>query len=67
MFQVLNRPDNCCGLKENEIRQLLTGVGSAIEYLHSNRIIHRDLKPENIVLKCLDENKVIYKGHTNIL
>ncbi|XP_059163878.1 inhibitor of nuclear factor kappa-B kinase subunit alpha-like [Physella acuta] len=59
--KVLNRPDNCCGLKENEIRQLLTGVGSAIEYLHSNRIIHRDLKPENIVLKCLDENKILYK------
>ncbi|XP_005096610.3 inhibitor of nuclear factor kappa-B kinase subunit alpha [Aplysia californica] len=59
--KVLNKPENCCGLKESEIRQLVTGVGSAIEYLHSNRIIHRDLKPENIVLKHVDEHKTLYK------
>ncbi|KAK7002585.1 inhibitor of nuclear factor kappa-B kinase subunit alpha [Biomphalaria glabrata] len=59
--KVLNRPENCFGLKESEILQLVSGVGSAIEYLHSNRIIHRDLKPENIVLKPLDPNKILYK------
>ncbi|CAG5116319.1 unnamed protein product [Candidula unifasciata] len=59
--KILNLPDNCYGLPEKEIRQLVTGVGSAVEYLHSNRIIHRDLKPENIVLKHLDDNRTAYK------
>uniref|UniRef100_A0A0B6ZML0 IkappaB kinase n=1 Tax=Arion vulgaris TaxID=1028688 RepID=A0A0B6ZML0_9EUPU len=59
--KVLNLPGNCYGLPEREIRQLVTGVGSAIEYLHSNRIIHRDLKPENIVLKHVEDNRTLYK------
>ena len=43
------------GLSEVEVRQLASGVGSAISYLHSHRITHRDLKPENIVLKTVGE------------
>lgn len=28
----------------------LSGVGSALEYLHQNNVAHRDLKPENLLL-----------------
>lgn len=58
--KVLNLPQNCLGLSETEIRQLASGVGSAINYLHRHRITHRDLKPENIVLKHVDR-RIIYK------
>ncbi|GFR78445.1 inhibitor of nuclear factor kappa-B kinase subunit alpha, partial [Elysia marginata] len=59
-LQVLNLPQNCLGLSETEIRQLASGVGSAINYLHKQGIRHRDLKPENIVLKYMD-GRIIYK------
>lgn len=58
--KVLSKPENCCGLNEQQVRNLIKHIASAIKYLHSQRIIHRDLKPENIVLQELD-NKVIYK------
>ncbi|XP_065815798.1 inhibitor of nuclear factor kappa-B kinase subunit alpha-like isoform X2 [Labrus bergylta] len=50
-YQMLNKPENCCGLKESEVLLLLSDIGSGIQYLHENKIIHRDLKPENIVLQ----------------
>ena len=50
-FQLLKRPENCCGLEEKLIRRFLEDVPAAVRYLHSKRIIHRDLKPENIVLQ----------------
>uniref|UniRef100_A0A673Y608 Inhibitor of nuclear factor kappa-B kinase subunit alpha n=1 Tax=Salmo trutta TaxID=8032 RepID=A0A673Y608_SALTR len=49
--KLLNKPENCCGLKESQVLSLLSHVGSGIQYLHENKIIHRDLKPENIVLQ----------------
>uniref|UniRef100_A0A8C8SY83 Inhibitor of nuclear factor kappa-B kinase subunit alpha n=1 Tax=Pelusios castaneus TaxID=367368 RepID=A0A8C8SY83_9SAUR len=58
--KLLNKPENCCGLKESQILSLFSDIGSGIQYLHENRIIHRDLKPENIVLQ--DEGgKIIHK------
>ena len=59
--KVLNRPYNCCGLEEKEVRQILKQISKAIEYLHSLNIIHRDLKPENIVLQPTQSGKIIYK------
>ncbi|XP_045926276.1 inhibitor of nuclear factor kappa-B kinase subunit alpha-like isoform X2 [Micropterus dolomieu] len=59
-YQVLNKPENCCGLKESEILLLLSDIGSGIQYLHENKIIHRDLKPENIVLQDVD-GKLVHK------
>lgn len=58
--KVLNKPENCCGLKESEILSLLKDIGAGIQYLHENKIIHRDLKPENIVLQDVD-GKFIHK------
>ncbi|XP_041866785.1 inhibitor of nuclear factor kappa-B kinase subunit alpha-like [Melanotaenia boesemani] len=58
--KVLNKPENCCGLKESEILSLLSDIGSGIQYLHENKIIHRDLKPENIVLQEID-GKLVHK------
>ncbi|XP_076019499.1 inhibitor of nuclear factor kappa-B kinase subunit alpha-like isoform X2 [Genypterus blacodes] len=58
--KVLNKPENCCGLKESEILSLLSDIGAGIQYLHENKIIHRDLKPENIVLQDFD-GKIVHK------
>lgn len=58
--KLLNKPENCCGLKESQILSLLSDIGSGIRYLHENKIIHRDLKPENIVLQDVG-GKTIHK------
>lgn len=50
-FQILNRPENCCGLCEADVRCLLSDIKNAVQYLHQEKITHRDLKPENIVLQ----------------
>uniref|UniRef100_A0A6A7FWJ5 IkappaB kinase n=2 Tax=Hirondellea gigas TaxID=1518452 RepID=A0A6A7FWJ5_9CRUS len=52
--RVLNRPENCCGVREVTVRGCLKDLTEAVAYLHSQRIIHRDLKPENIVLQDTD-------------
>lgn len=52
--QVLNRPENCCGVREAAVRGCLKDLTEAVAYLHSQRIIHRDLKPENIVLQDVE-------------
>lgn len=52
--QVLNKPENCCGLREAAVRSCIRDMTEAVAYLHSMRIIHRDLKPENIVLQDVD-------------
>ncbi|KAA0184955.1 hypothetical protein HAZT_HAZT004723 [Hyalella azteca] len=58
--QLLNRPENCCGLREVVVRSCLKDLTEAVAYLHSQRIIHRDLKPENIVLQE-NEGQTRYK------
>ncbi|XP_010787916.1 inhibitor of nuclear factor kappa-B kinase subunit alpha-like isoform X1 [Notothenia coriiceps] len=58
--KVLNKPENCCGLKESEVLMLISDIGAGIQYLHENKIIHRDLKPENIVLQEIGE-KLVHK------
>lgn len=52
--QVLNKPESCAGLKELQIRQILSDVKNAMQFLHYNKITHRDLKPENVVMHVLD-------------
>ncbi|GFQ86640.1 inhibitor of nuclear factor kappa-B kinase subunit alpha [Trichonephila clavata] len=58
--KLLNKPENCCGLKEMHVRLIMKHISSAVNYLHSVRIIHRDLKPENIVIQDQNGN-TIYK------
>ncbi|GFY79259.1 inhibitor of nuclear factor kappa-B kinase subunit alpha [Trichonephila inaurata madagascariensis] len=58
--KLLNKPENCCGLKEMHVRLIMKHISSAVNYLHSLRIIHRDLKPENIVIQDQNGN-TIYK------
>uniref|UniRef100_A0A669BKM4 Inhibitor of nuclear factor kappa-B kinase subunit alpha n=1 Tax=Oreochromis niloticus TaxID=8128 RepID=A0A669BKM4_ORENI len=68
--KVLNKPENCCGLKESEVLALLSDIGSGIQYLHENKVIHRDLKPENIVLQEIDGkhvHKIIDLGYAKDL
>lgn len=58
--KLLNKPENCCGLKESQVLNILSDIGFGIQYLHDNRIIHRDLKPENIVLQDCN-GKIVHK------
>ncbi|KAI4468873.1 cell division protein kinase [Holotrichia oblita] len=38
------------GIKSTEIRKIIHGILSGVEFLHLHRIVHRDLKPQNILL-----------------
>ncbi|KAI4468810.1 cell division protein kinase [Holotrichia oblita] len=45
--------DKCsrgAGIKSTEIRKIIHGILSGVEFLHLHRIVHRDLKPQNILL-----------------
>uniref|UniRef100_A0A2M4A6D7 IkappaB kinase n=1 Tax=Anopheles triannulatus TaxID=58253 RepID=A0A2M4A6D7_9DIPT len=58
--RVLNRVENCSGLREQEVREVLRSLRNAISYLHGLKITHRDIKPENLVLKQQDD-RIVYK------
>uniref|UniRef100_A0A8C5K9Q3 IkappaB kinase n=1 Tax=Jaculus jaculus TaxID=51337 RepID=A0A8C5K9Q3_JACJA len=53
LWKLLNKPENCCGLKESQILSLLSDI-------------HCALKPENIVLQDVSGkimHKIIYLGY----
>lgn len=58
--KVLQKPENCCGLPEKDVRCILRDVSAGLFYLHTNHVVHRDLKPENVVLQEKD-GKTVYK------
>jgi serine/threonine protein kinase len=53
-------------LKESQARKFCRGIGSALEYCHSNNIVHRDLKIENIMINNAGEIKIIDFGLSNL-
>lgn len=70
--QQLNKPESCSGLREIQVRQILSDIRNAMKFLHQKKITHRDLKPENIVMNIVEnteqnnispqtEPRVIYK------
>lgn len=70
--QLLHKPELCAGLPEPQVRQILSDIRNAMQFLHSNKITHRDLKPENVVLQIIDNpsknnlgvqtpKKIVYK------
>ncbi|KAF7387004.1 hypothetical protein HZH66_011456 [Vespula vulgaris] len=58
--KVLNKPENCCGIKETDILKIISDILLAVKYLHLHNITHRDLKPENIVLQAV-KGTILYK------
>ncbi|KAI4484172.1 hypothetical protein M0804_007628 [Polistes exclamans] len=58
--KVLNKGENCCGIKEMDTLKIISDILSAVKYLHLHNITHRDLKPENVVLQAVN-NTVLYK------
>ncbi|CAN0512815.1 unnamed protein product, partial [Discosporangium mesarthrocarpum] len=46
---------------ENEARDCIKQLVSAISYCHKNNIVHRDLKPENLLYSDYDEAKAVIK------
>lgn len=55
--QVLNKPESCKGLRELQVRNILSDVRNAMQFLHQNKITHRDLKPENVVMHVTETVK----------
>jgi len=41
---------------EDDAKELVRKIVSAVEYLHSKGIAHRDLKPENLLVKSLEND-----------
>ncbi|XP_046829941.1 inhibitor of nuclear factor kappa-B kinase subunit alpha-like isoform X2 [Vespa crabro] len=58
--KVLNKPENCCGIKETDTLKIISNILLAVKYLHLHNITHRDLKPENVVLQPV-KGTVLYK------
>ncbi|XP_043678014.1 inhibitor of nuclear factor kappa-B kinase subunit alpha-like isoform X2 [Vespula pensylvanica] len=58
--KVLNKPENCCGIKETDILKIINDILLAVKYLHLHNITHRDLKPENVVLQAV-KGTILYK------
>ena len=38
------------GITDQEVRQIVQAVGSALSYAHKQKVLHRDIKPSNVLL-----------------
>ena len=46
-------------LTESSVREILTGILSVLDRVHSKRIVHRDIKPDNIILRGSNNQPVL--------
>lgn len=43
-------PGSGCGFTDFEVSQIMGGLLSAVNHVHSKNYVHRDLKPENVLI-----------------
>jgi serine/threonine-protein kinase len=46
-------------LDEKTVKEILLGLLSVLDYVHSKGIIHRDIKPDNIIIRSKDNKPVL--------
>lgn len=61
LCKILEDPENCCGLSEDEFLIFLDNLYKVTKFLRDKRIAHRDLKPANWVKFEGDDGENIYK------
>eukprot|EP00057_Strongylocentrotus_purpuratus_P028812 XP_011683286.1 PREDICTED: inhibitor of nuclear factor kappa-B kinase subunit epsilon isoform X2 [Strongylocentrotus purpuratus] len=61
LYDVLEKPENSCGLAEKDFLQVLADITAGMKYLRDNGVVHRDVKPGNIMCFKDDHGHTIYK------
>ncbi|KAK2717045.1 serine/threonine-protein kinase TBK1-like isoform X2 [Artemia franciscana] len=61
LFNILDDPENSCGLPEDEFLLVLEHLAAGMKHLRDLNLVHRDLKPGNIMRFVSLDGKMIYK------
>ena len=46
------------GMSEQNTKQIIQQISSAVDFMHSKKLVHRDIKPENILVTASDFSRV---------